>query len=67
LLQAQAGCEKLLAVKTNETLDIGNNEQVSRGIFRNNDGTWTAMTFAMSKTFKTESGALRWFKKYTGQ
>jgi len=57
----------LLDMKTNKTLDIGNNEQLSRGVFRNIDGTWTAMTFTMSKTFKTEAGALRWFKKYTGQ
>lgn len=54
-------------MKTNMTLDLGNNEQVSRGIFRNNDGTWLAMTFTKSKTFKTRAGAARWFAKWTGQ
>tara|TARA_R110000868_G_scaffold410256_1_gene697788 strand:+ start:951 stop:1115 length:165 start_codon:yes stop_codon:yes gene_type:complete len=54
-------------MKTNTTLELGNNEQVSRGIFRNENGTWTAMTFTMSKTFKTHHGACRWFKKWSGQ
>ena len=35
--------------------------------WRNNDGTWLAMTFTKSKTFKTRAGAARWFAKWTGQ
>lgn len=44
------------------TLDLGNNEQLSRGIFPQADGTFLAMTFTRSKTFKTLAGAARWFK-----
>lgn len=42
------------------TLDLGNNETVSRGIFPQADGTFLAMTFTRSKTFKTLAGATRW-------
>lgn len=49
----------------NRTLATGNNEVVSRGVFPNNDGTWTAMTFTTSKTFKTERGAVAWLAKRT--
>lgn len=45
----------------NKTISTGNNESLSRGVFKNADGTWTAMTYSQSKTFKTESGARRWF------
>jgi hypothetical protein len=44
------------------TLDLGDNEQLSRGIFPQADGTFLAMTFTRSKTFKTLAGAARWFK-----
>lgn len=44
------------------TLDLGNNEQLSAGIFPQADGTFLAMTFTRSKTFKTLAGAARWFK-----
>jgi len=43
-----------------KTINQGNNESLSRGVFKNRDGTFTAMTFAQSKEFKTEAGALRW-------
>jgi hypothetical protein len=49
-----------------QTLDLGNNEQISRGITKNSDGTFTAMTFSQSKTFKTEKGAQKWLKKRIG-
>ena len=49
-------------VKT-EVLDLGNNEQISKGVFKNCDGTFTAMTFTKSKTFKTENGAHRWLQR----
>lgn len=49
-----------------QTLDLGNNEQVSRGVFPNEDGTFTAMTFTKSKTFKTPGGAQKWYARQTG-
>jgi hypothetical protein len=42
------------------TLNIGNNEVISNGIVKNTDGTYTAMTYTQSKTFKTLKGAERW-------
>ncbi len=44
-------------------LDLGNNESVSRGIYKNTDGTFTAMTFTKSKDFKTQKSAERWMDK----
>jgi len=41
-------------------IEMGNNEIISRGITKNTDGTYTAMTFTQSKTFKTMAGAVRW-------
>ena len=35
----------------------------SVGVFLNNSGTYTAMTYAESKTLKTEKGALNWLSK----
>jgi len=46
-----------------KTLDQGNNEQISKGVFDNGDGTFTAMTFTQSKTFKTQKGAEKWLAK----
>lgn len=51
---------------TNQTttkIEIGNNETISRGINKNSDGTYTAMTFTKSKTFKTMKGAQAWMQK----
>ena len=48
---------------TNTTLNLGNNEQISKGVYANNDGTFTAMTFSKSKTFKTQKGAEKWLSK----
>lgn len=45
------------------TLNTGNNESLAKGVFQNDDGTWTALTFTQSKTFKTEAGARRWLSK----
>ena len=45
------------------TLDLGNNETLSNGICDNLDGTFTAMTFSQSKTFKTQKGAEKWLAK----
>ncbi|MFA8044243.1 DUF1391 family protein [Escherichia coli] len=35
------------------------------GVFPNQDGTFTAMTYTKSKSFKTEAGARRWLAKNT--
>lgn len=46
-----------------KTIDLGNNESVSRGINENTDGTFTAMTFTQSKDFKTRKGAEKWLAR----
>ncbi len=43
--------------------NLGNNEEARVGIFSNEDGTFTAMTFTKSKEFKTEKGATKWLSK----
>lgn len=57
------------ALRENEvnmgTIDLSNNESLVCGVFPNQDGTFTAMTYTKSKTFKTEVGARRWLEKYT--
>ena len=45
-----------------QVLDLGNNESVSVGVSRLNEG-FVAMTLTQSKTFKTEKGAIAWLKK----
>ena len=47
-------------MKTKLNIDLGNNETISRSITRNSDGSFTAVTFSASKTFKTYKGAVRW-------
>ena len=46
-----------------QTIDLGNNESVSKGVYKNNNGTYTAMTFSKSKDFKTLKGAQKWLAK----
>ena len=46
-----------------KTLNTGNNESLVKGVFANNDGTFTAVTFSQSKTFKTAKGAEKWLAK----
>ena len=46
-----------------QALDLGNNESICRGMFKENDGTWTALTYSQSKNFKTEKGAEKWLQK----
>lgn len=48
-----------------DTIDLSNNESWCVAWFPNEDGTFTAMTYTKSKTFKTEVGARRWLEKYT--
>lgn len=47
-----------------KTLDLGNNEVLVCGIFTNENGTFTALTFTKSKTFKTLKGAEKWMEKF---
>lgn len=46
--------------------EFNNNESVVTGVVANSDGTFTALTFANSKTFKTLKGAQKWFKRNGG-
>ncbi len=48
-----------------DTIDLGNSESLVCGVFPNQDGTFTAMTYTKSKTFKTESGARCWLARNT--
>lgn len=41
-------------------------ENACRGIARNADGTWTALTLTQSKTFATRNGAALWFARRAG-
>lgn len=50
----------------NSTLDTGNNETLARGVFAEPDGTFLAMTFTRSRTFKTRAGADRWYARQLG-
>lgn len=46
-----------------QTLQTGNNESLVKGIHKNADGTFTALTFTKSKVFKTREGAEKWLSK----
>lgn len=52
--------------QTTISIDLSNNDNLTRGVFKNADGSFTALTFAHSKTFKTYLGAVRWFKARVG-
>ncbi|EOW3014088.1 DUF1391 family protein [Escherichia coli] len=43
-----------------DTIDLGNNESLVYGVFPNQDGTFTAMTYTKSKTFTR-----RWLARNT--
>jgi hypothetical protein len=43
-----------------KTLDLGNNEEKSRGMAKMPSGEYLALTYSQSKTFKTEAGAIKW-------
>ena len=62
-------CSATPALRGNEVnmamLNLGNNESLVCGVFPNQDGTFTAMTYTRSKTFKTEAGARRWLTRNT--
>ncbi|MEC9627263.1 DUF1391 family protein [Escherichia marmotae] len=50
-----------------DTIDLGNNDSLVCGVFPNQDGTFTAMAYTKSKTFKTEAGARRWLERNSGE
>jgi hypothetical protein len=52
-------------MKTTTKIDLGNNESISMGIVKNNDSSYTAMTFTKSKDFKTLKGAQKWMERNT--
>ncbi len=45
-----------------KTIDLGNTESVSRGVFAGPDG-FLALDFSASRTFKTLRGANRWLAR----
>ena len=51
-------CETNMTTTT--SINLGNNESLSRSIVRNSDGSFTAVTFSASRTFKTYKGAVKW-------
>lgn len=53
--------------KMNKIIYQENNESIALGVFANNDGTFTAMTYSQSKTFKTQKGAVKWYERKTGK
>ena len=53
-------------IQTTILIDLSNNDNLTRGVFKNADGSFTALTFAHFKTFKTYLGAVRWFKARVG-
>ena len=57
------GYDQRSAYNESEKLDQGNNETLSKGIEKNNDGTYTALTYSASKTFKTLAGAKKWMNE----
>ena len=48
---------------TTRTINTGNNETISKGIFPQADGTFLALTFSASTTFKTLAGAQKWMAR----
>lgn len=48
---------------TTRTLNTGNNETLAKGIFPQADGTFLALTFSVSKVFKTLAGAQKWMAR----
>jgi len=45
-----------------QTINQGNNEQISRGVVEI-QGEFIAMTFTQSKVFKSHAAAVRWLEK----
>lgn len=63
LSESVAGRRFLMTKEINmQTLNQGNNEQISRGLIETADG-YLALTLAQSKTFKGRPAAVRWLAK----
>jgi hypothetical protein len=62
--ETQPGDEKM---QTTIRIEDANNETQTRGVFKNADGTYTAMTFTQSKDFKTLKGAQKWLEARTAR
>jgi len=58
---ATAQIERLSKAR-DQTVDFGNNEQVTRGLVQVADGFF-ALTFTNSKQFTTRAAAVRWLAK----
>lgn len=54
-------------MQTSIRIELGNNEVISRNISRNADGTFTAVTFSASRSFKTYKGAVKWMTARTAK
>jgi hypothetical protein len=51
-------------VMEQDLVDLGNNESATaRGIFRQPDGTYLALTFTRSREFRTLAGARKWLDR----
>jgi len=59
--------ETTMTSTTIRTFDFGNGETASHGVTRQDDGTWLALTFTQSRTFRTEKGARAWYARVTGR
>lgn len=46
--------------KPARVVDFGNNEQITIGVVPQNDGSFLALTFTLSRTFKSRKGAEGW-------
>lgn len=49
--------------RRNASVDLGNNERASIGVFRQANGEWLALTLTQSQYFKTKAGAVNWLKR----
>ena len=52
-----------MKVQENEIVKMNNNESFVLGVFPQQDGTFTALTFTASRNFKTRAGAEKWLVK----
>ena len=50
-----------MAKKIYTVIDEGQGQFV--GVAKNNNGTFTAMTYTQAKDFKTEKGAMKWLNR----
>ncbi len=48
------------------TVDLGNGESVTVGVVKQADGTFLALTYTRSKSFKRERNAWVWYRAAMG-